>query len=459
MRTWVIGSSVDCDVVVDSPLVSARHCQLTYGPEGYVLKDLGSTNGTYVNGLGIAAPKGLNPGDSITLARTVSFTWPREVTTSTRIGRLPDNDIVLDDGTVSGHHVRLIAVAGIQTLIEDLGSSNGTYLNSTARRVSSPTPISESDTLYFGALAVPAARLLAGLGGANAGARRPASTTDIGRPPRVPADATSAVPARGGLPWLPLCLLAKAPVFALLTVAIFGRAPVAASTTLSASVGQAVASITFALALAAVCLGGSLGVGELAAGRVPGRPTGIDPAVVFAGLCSRLALLASLSAIGCALMLAIVYLGSGLAGPWLAMWLVMVLASLAALFFGLSVAGLVRGQAAAATVLVAWLVAMTVLGGRVWPLSHMFPPVRQLAQFMPSRWAFEGLFLLETAQRSGAVAAAGRDAARSRDLAEDLFPAASERMGSRTDALALVAIMIWLAGVAIFIWGRPRASA
>ena len=163
MRSWVIGSSPDCDVVVDSPLASARHCQLTQTVEGFVLYDLGSTNGTYVNGLRIAVPIRLTAGDSITLGRTVPFLWPPELTTSFRIGRLADNDIVLDDPRVSGHHSRLIVVAGFQTLIEDIGSSNGTYLNSPDRRVTIPTSITGLDTVYFGTLAVPAARLLAGL--------------------------------------------------------------------------------------------------------------------------------------------------------------------------------------------------------------------------------------------------------------------------------------------------------
>ena len=140
MRSWVIGSSPDCDVVVDSPLASARHCQLTQTPEGFLLNDLGSTNGTYVNGVRIAGPIRLTTGDSITLGRTVPFPWPPELTTSIRIGRLADNDIVLDDPRVSGHHARLIVVAGFQTSIEDIGSSNGTFLNSPDRRVTSPTP-------------------------------------------------------------------------------------------------------------------------------------------------------------------------------------------------------------------------------------------------------------------------------------------------------------------------------
>ena len=65
--------------------------------------------------------------------------WPPEVATFIRIGRLADNDIVLDDPRVSGHHARLIVVAGCETLIEDIGSSNGTFLNSADHRVTRPT--------------------------------------------------------------------------------------------------------------------------------------------------------------------------------------------------------------------------------------------------------------------------------------------------------------------------------
>ena len=158
-------------------------------------------------------------------------------------------------------------------------------------------------------------------------------------------------------------------------------------------------------------------------------------------------------------MLMIVYAGSGLQGPWLAMCVVMVAASLAGLFFGLSVAGLVRNPGVAAAVVLACLLVMTILGGRIWPLPQMFPPLRQLAQFMPSRWAFEGLLLLEADQRSGPAAAAKTDAAPNHDPVEDLFPADSERMGSQTDALALASMLIWLAAMAIFIWGLPRPFA
>ena len=91
MRSWDIGTGADCDVVVDSPLVSARHCQLTQTADGYFLNDLGSTNGTYVNGLRINAPTRLIPGASITLGKTMPMPWPPELVRFAQVGRLADN--------------------------------------------------------------------------------------------------------------------------------------------------------------------------------------------------------------------------------------------------------------------------------------------------------------------------------------------------------------------------------
>jgi len=44
------------------------------------------------------------------------------------IGRKPDNDIVLDDQSASGHHARIVQIQSV-FFIEDAGSSNGTYTN------------------------------------------------------------------------------------------------------------------------------------------------------------------------------------------------------------------------------------------------------------------------------------------------------------------------------------------
>jgi len=44
------------------------------------------------------------------------------------IGRNIDNDIHIDDSTISSHHARIILGSG-NSIIEDLGSTNGTYVN------------------------------------------------------------------------------------------------------------------------------------------------------------------------------------------------------------------------------------------------------------------------------------------------------------------------------------------
>lgn len=49
-----------------------------------------------------------------------------EVTT---IGRRPENDIVVDNLAVSGRHARILLI-GEEAFLEDLKSTNGTYLNS-----------------------------------------------------------------------------------------------------------------------------------------------------------------------------------------------------------------------------------------------------------------------------------------------------------------------------------------
>src|SRR4051812_29159906 len=110
VRSWIIGSGEDCDLVVDSPTVSGRHCRLTREADGFVLEDLGSTNGTYVNGARIARRMRVTPADAVTLGLTAALPWPSgelpEGKGVLRIGREPDNDFVVDLPIVSGHHAR-----------------------------------------------------------------------------------------------------------------------------------------------------------------------------------------------------------------------------------------------------------------------------------------------------------------------------------------------------------------
>lgn len=49
-RAWAIGRDPACEVVVaHDPYASARHAEVRYGPDGFALADLGSTNGTQLN--------------------------------------------------------------------------------------------------------------------------------------------------------------------------------------------------------------------------------------------------------------------------------------------------------------------------------------------------------------------------------------------------------------------------
>ena len=54
------------------------------------------------------------------------------------IGRAPESTLVLTDDYASTHHARLVPRDG-QWLVEDLGSTNGTYLDKT--KVTRPTPV------------------------------------------------------------------------------------------------------------------------------------------------------------------------------------------------------------------------------------------------------------------------------------------------------------------------------
>ena len=223
-----------------------------------------------------------------------------------------------------------------------------------------------------------------------------------------------------------------------------------------ASVGQGIASVTFALALAAIWLGCSIAVGELAAGRSPGRTTGVDSASFFVSCGSRLAILISVCAAGCALLLAIVHWGSGLKGPWLAMWGVLVMASLVGLFFGLVVSSLIPNWTTAAAVLLGCFVPMIALGGWLWPLPGKNLPIRTGRGGNAVTVGVRRPAPARVPHHRTPVISDGPTPTPNRDLAEDYFPAKSERMGPTADAMALGSMLIGLAALAAFVGGLWR---
>jgi ABC-type multidrug transport system ATPase subunit len=107
-KTMVFGRDPDCDQVLNYPMISWRHAQLTSGREGLVLEDLRSTNGTFVNGQRISRVE-VGPGDVIGLG---SYTF-----TLTDTGQLQKRDY-RGNVTIEARRVS-VAVSG-RRLIEDV---------------------------------------------------------------------------------------------------------------------------------------------------------------------------------------------------------------------------------------------------------------------------------------------------------------------------------------------------
>ena len=139
-----IGRDPTADVHLDDRRVSWRHAAIAVEDGSYLLRDLGSTNGTRVDG----APVG-DAGRRLAAGNEIKFGGLRVVfgqegptarprpagegqaatpghfalDRSLKIGRAPDNDIVLDEPNVSRHHAEV--VPGNPPVVRDLGSRNG----------------------------------------------------------------------------------------------------------------------------------------------------------------------------------------------------------------------------------------------------------------------------------------------------------------------------------------------
>jgi pSer/pThr/pTyr-binding forkhead associated (FHA) protein len=70
----VIGRGASCDLTLPAPAASRRHAEVFPRGEGWAVRDLDSTNGTFLNGEAVRASRDLSPGDVIRIGeQTVTF--------------------------------------------------------------------------------------------------------------------------------------------------------------------------------------------------------------------------------------------------------------------------------------------------------------------------------------------------------------------------------------------------
>ena len=80
--SYTIGREAGAEIVIEDPQVSRRHATLTRQGTSYLIEDIGSTNGTYVNGKRVTAPVLLSNGDMIGLADTIVLAVQAPLTVS-----------------------------------------------------------------------------------------------------------------------------------------------------------------------------------------------------------------------------------------------------------------------------------------------------------------------------------------------------------------------------------------
>ena len=67
----VVGRSPEAEITIDDPYASEFHARVGIQDERIMVHDLGSTNGTYVNGRRVSAPTTVSRGDTVQIGKTI----------------------------------------------------------------------------------------------------------------------------------------------------------------------------------------------------------------------------------------------------------------------------------------------------------------------------------------------------------------------------------------------------
>lgn len=145
-------------VLREDPMVSKRHARIVHENGRFLVYDLGSTNGTYVNGVLIepGVPHGVEVGDEVQVGETTLLLRPAgeaaeaaprrigvvgggyqliagdgsavAMAADMVVGSAPSCDLVVNASGVSGQHARF-TVEDHEVHVEDLNTPGGTYVN------------------------------------------------------------------------------------------------------------------------------------------------------------------------------------------------------------------------------------------------------------------------------------------------------------------------------------------
>ena len=176
---YSVGRGKDCQLILNNPFVSREHAKVRWNAEeGWILQDLRSSNGTFVNDpetpMARGASQVLREGDIVYFSRQFKLPVDLLIKRLTegggnessgemsvfppsegviKIGRSSENDIVLSQLTVSRFHAEIHVAADGSRSLKDLGSKGGTFVND-RQVIGRSVSITQEDRIEVGGVAV-----------------------------------------------------------------------------------------------------------------------------------------------------------------------------------------------------------------------------------------------------------------------------------------------------------------
>ena len=159
-----IGRDSEADICIPDHRISRKHARVSVSQAGVLFEDLGSANGSSINGHKIHQAVILKPNDKIKV-HTVEFQLINIAKHDNNtlllnsdiqkdiilrgcltVGRDVDCNICIPDHRISRNHAKII-VTPTGAMVEDLNSINGTSVNGT--RINQATRINSGDVVHF----------------------------------------------------------------------------------------------------------------------------------------------------------------------------------------------------------------------------------------------------------------------------------------------------------------------